>query len=153
MGLISGTDIAKQVSLPQPTIIRILETLISAGYIYRLEGSALYGVTARTLALSRGSIPSRLVHGHAHDRTWHRDRLAVKPATFDHGGMTIATPTAAHSCRSRPARGPYSGDGDRGRRGLSRPSAAGGTRGRPRATEDPHSRWIPRRPCWQPLIG
>lgn len=61
-GPLAALDIGKRVHLPQPTIVRILETLTSAGYIYRLERSALYGVTARTLTLSKGfAATSRLV--------------------------------------------------------------------------------------------
>ena len=61
-GPIGALDISKQVKLPQPTIVRILETLMSAGYIYRLEHAPMYGVTARTLTLSKGFAgTSRLV--------------------------------------------------------------------------------------------
>lgn len=61
-GPIATMDVAKQVKLPQPTVVRILETLVSAGYIYRLERTALFGVTARTLTLSKGfASTSRLV--------------------------------------------------------------------------------------------
>lgn len=61
-GPIATMDIAKQVKLPQPTVVRILETLVSAGYIYRLERTALFSVTARTLTLSKGfGATSRLV--------------------------------------------------------------------------------------------
>lgn len=61
-GPIATTDIAKQLDLPQPTVVRILETLIEAGYVYRLEKTALFGVTARTLSLSKGfAATSRLV--------------------------------------------------------------------------------------------
>ncbi|RYE60497.1 MAG: hypothetical protein EOO82_03140 [Oxalobacteraceae bacterium] len=35
-------------------MIRLLETLIATGYVYKLEESSLYGVTARTLSLSSG---------------------------------------------------------------------------------------------------
>lgn len=61
-GPIATTDIARQLDLPQPTVVRILETLIEAGYVYRLEKSTLFGVTARTLRLSKGfAATSRLV--------------------------------------------------------------------------------------------
>lgn len=61
-GPIATMDIAKQLDLPQPTVVRILETLIEAGYVYRLEKTALFGVTARTLTLSKGfAATSRLV--------------------------------------------------------------------------------------------
>ncbi len=50
----AATAIARRVQLPQPTVIRLLETLMSAGYVYKLERSNIYGVTARTLALSSG---------------------------------------------------------------------------------------------------
>lgn len=61
-GPIATMEISKQLGLPQPTVVRILETLIEAGYVYRLEKSTLFGVTARTLTLSRGfAATSRLV--------------------------------------------------------------------------------------------
>ena len=61
-GPIATMDIAKQVKLPQPTVVRILETLVAAGYVYRLERTTLFGVTARTLTLSKGfAATSRLV--------------------------------------------------------------------------------------------
>lgn len=61
-GPIATIDIAEKVKVPQPTVVRILETLVAAGYIYRLEKTALYAVTARTLTLSKGfAATSRLV--------------------------------------------------------------------------------------------
>lgn len=61
-GPITATDIVKHVKLPQPTTVRILETLIEAGYVYRQPDSSTYGVTARTKVLSRGfDATSRLV--------------------------------------------------------------------------------------------
>ncbi|TVR08892.1 MAG: MarR family transcriptional regulator [Salinarimonadaceae bacterium] len=61
-GPISAGAIARRTDLPQPTVIRILETLIQSGYLYRDPDSVTYGVTARTLALSIGyNSSSRLV--------------------------------------------------------------------------------------------
>ncbi len=92
-GPINTTDIAKRLSLPQPTVVRILETLIGAGYVYRLEDYALYGVTARTLALSRGfDATSRLVQL-AKPLVEQLRREIGWPsnlATFDQGAMTVA---------------------------------------------------------------
>lgn len=92
-GPISATDISKLVKVPQPTVIRILETLISAGYVYRLQDTVLYGVTARTLALSRGfdatsrlvQLAKPLIEDLRADIGWPSNL-----ATFDQGSMTIA---------------------------------------------------------------
>jgi IclR family mhp operon transcriptional activator len=53
-GPLTATDLVKQTGLPQPTVIRLLETLIDAGYIFREPGTMTYGVTAQTQRLSRG---------------------------------------------------------------------------------------------------
>lgn len=92
-GSVAATEIARQVKLPQPTVIRILETLISAGYIYRLEKSASYGVTARTLALSKGFVAtSRLVQLATPLIEDLRAEIGWPSnlATFEHGAMNIA---------------------------------------------------------------
>lgn len=61
-GPVTATEIARALKIPQPTTIRILETLIDAGYVYRDEAVASFSVTARTLALSSGyDATSRLV--------------------------------------------------------------------------------------------
>jgi IclR family transcriptional regulator, mhp operon transcriptional activator len=91
-GPIAVVDIAKQVALPQPTIVRMLETLISAGYIYRLENSTSYGVTARTLTLSKGFVASSrlvqlatpLIEALRAEIGW-PSNLAI----FEHGAMSI----------------------------------------------------------------
>lgn len=92
-GPIGAMEISKQVKLPQPTIVRILETLLSAGYIYRLEKSALYGVTARTLTLSKGfAATSRLVQLATPLIEELRAEIGWPSnlATFEHGSMSIA---------------------------------------------------------------
>jgi IclR family transcriptional regulator, mhp operon transcriptional activator len=62
LGPLGATDIASICKLPQPTTVRILETLIMAGYVYRQPDKATYKVTGRTLGLSRGFDPhQRLV--------------------------------------------------------------------------------------------
>src|SRR4051794_24902112 len=53
-GPMTATAISNGTDLPQPTIIRILETLMAAGYVYKTEEANIYGVTARTLSLSSG---------------------------------------------------------------------------------------------------
>lgn len=92
-GPIAAMDIAKQVKLPQPTVVRVLETLVSAGYVYRLEKSALYGVTARTLTLSKGfAQTSRLVQLATPLIEELRTEIGWPSnlATFEHGAMSIA---------------------------------------------------------------
>ncbi|CAM5184645.1 hypothetical protein ARD30_09070 [Bosea thiooxidans] len=59
---ITATDLARAAKLPQPTVVRILETLIEAGYVYRRSDGVTFGVTARTKVLSSGyDATSRLV--------------------------------------------------------------------------------------------
>src|ERR1700744_5317457 len=61
-GPIGATDVAKRVALPQPPTVRILETLVEAGYVYRNPAASTFGVTARTKTFSRGyDATSRLV--------------------------------------------------------------------------------------------
>lgn len=92
-GPLTATDLAARTRLPQPTVIRILETLISAGYICREPDSAAYGVTARTLVLSRGfdansrlvQLAKPLIEDLRVEIGWPSNL-----ATYDHGAMTIA---------------------------------------------------------------
>lgn len=99
-GPITATDISKRVGVPQPSVIRVLETLIGAGYVYRIEETVTYGVTARTLALSRGfDAASRLVQLATPLIEDLRSEIGWPSnlATFDHGAMTIAyTNRSAH---------------------------------------------------------
>ncbi|MCP3441155.1 IclR family transcriptional regulator [Bradyrhizobium sp. CCGUVB14] len=61
-GPISATDLARAAKLPQPTVVRILETLIEDGYVYRRSDGTTFGITGRTKTLSRGyDASSRLV--------------------------------------------------------------------------------------------
>lgn len=92
-GPISTTDIAKQLKLPQPTVVRILETLVSAGYVYRLEKTAVFGVTARTLTLSKGfAATSRLVQLATPLIEDLRSEIGWPSnlATYEQGAMSIA---------------------------------------------------------------
>lgn len=56
-GPITVSDIANLCKLPQPTVVRLVETLLEGGYVYRQVGKATYKVTGQTLALSRGYDP------------------------------------------------------------------------------------------------
>lgn len=53
-GPLTASEVSKACRLPQPTAVRIIETLIEAGYVYRYPGQQVFGVTARTKSLSRG---------------------------------------------------------------------------------------------------
>lgn len=60
-GPIPVAGIVSLCKLPQPTVVRLVETLMDSGYVYRQPGKMTYKVTGRTLALSRGFDPhSRL---------------------------------------------------------------------------------------------
>lgn len=56
-GPVTITDIVNGSGLPQPTVVRIIETLVASGYVYRQPGKATYKVTGSTLAFSRGFDP------------------------------------------------------------------------------------------------
>ncbi|MFZ2159651.1 MAG: helix-turn-helix domain-containing protein [Bradyrhizobium sp.] len=53
-GPITATELARATKLPQPTIVRILETLIEGGYVYRQSDGISFCVTARSKTLSSG---------------------------------------------------------------------------------------------------
>ncbi|NOJ50824.1 IclR family transcriptional regulator [Bradyrhizobium archetypum] len=53
-GPITIANLVSKCSFPQPTVVRVLETLVAEGYVYRQAGKSTYLVTGRTLALSRG---------------------------------------------------------------------------------------------------
>lgn len=57
-GPIGTSDIARSMRLPQPTVYRIIETLLAAGYIYRQRDSHLFLVTGLTNSLSSGFEPA-----------------------------------------------------------------------------------------------
>lgn len=54
------TEIHKRTGYPKPTVLRMIETLMNAGYVVREEGSATYAPTGKCLLLSNG------LHAHAH---------------------------------------------------------------------------------------
>ncbi|MFV0473682.1 MAG: IclR family transcriptional regulator [Pikeienuella sp.] len=53
-GPVTASEIARAAGLPQPTTVRILETLAGAGYVARDAGGATFAVTARAKALGAG---------------------------------------------------------------------------------------------------
>jgi IclR family mhp operon transcriptional activator len=92
-GPLTASGVVKHVGLPQPTVIRILETLIAAGYVYRAPESSTFGVTARTKALSSGyDAASRLVQIAEPLIEDLRKRIGWPSnlATFERDAMTIA---------------------------------------------------------------
>ncbi|WGR93417.1 helix-turn-helix domain-containing protein [Bradyrhizobium sp. ISRA435] len=61
-GPITIAELVSKCSFPQPTVVRVLETLVAEGYVYRQAGKSTYLVTGRTLTLSRGfDTKSRLI--------------------------------------------------------------------------------------------
>jgi IclR family mhp operon transcriptional activator len=53
-GPIGASDVAARLSLPQASVVRAIETLEAEGYVSRKSSTALFVVTGRTTALSRG---------------------------------------------------------------------------------------------------
>jgi IclR family mhp operon transcriptional activator len=53
-GPLTIAELVSRCNFPQPTVVRMLETLVAEGYVYRQAGKSTFLVTGRTLALSRG---------------------------------------------------------------------------------------------------
>ena len=53
-GLTTVGDLHRRTRLPKPTIVRLLETLVAAGYVYRDERLRGYQVTSQVAKLSAG---------------------------------------------------------------------------------------------------
>ncbi|WP_170182136.1 DNA-binding transcriptional regulator [Phreatobacter stygius] len=53
-GLTTVGDLHRRTRLPKPTIVRLLETLVAAGYVYRDERLRGYQVTSQVAELSSG---------------------------------------------------------------------------------------------------
>jgi IclR family mhp operon transcriptional activator len=53
-GPLTIAELASRCKYPQPTVVRMLETLVAEGYVYRQAGKSTFLVTGQTLALSRG---------------------------------------------------------------------------------------------------
>lgn len=64
LGACTVNQIHAETAISRPTIVRMLETLIFAGYVYR-SGPAAYALTARTLSLSAGYRAGSEVAHHA----------------------------------------------------------------------------------------
>ncbi len=106
-GPIAIVDLVARCGFPQPTVVRILETLIAEGYVYRQPGESKYRVTGRSLSLSRGfDKRSRLLEIAApivdqmHIQTGWPCNLAV----FDRDAMVIVYSNRASLGLSLPGR-------------------------------------------------
>lgn len=106
-GPMTIADLVARCSFPQPTVVRVLETLIAEGYVYRQAGKSTYVVTGRTLALSRGfDSKSRLLEISApivdqmHSKIGWPSNLAV----FDRDAMVIMYSNRASLGLSLPRR-------------------------------------------------
>jgi IclR family mhp operon transcriptional activator len=65
LGAARPRDIEQETGLSGPTVIRILGTLIVAGYVYQHEPRGRYAVTARVVALAAGHRASAELAAHA----------------------------------------------------------------------------------------
>lgn len=106
-GPITIVDLVERCGFPQPTMVRILETLIAEGYICRVAGEPKYRVTGRALSLSRGfDRKSRLLEvaspivDHMHIQIGWPSNLAV----FDRDAMVIVYSNRASLGLSLPGR-------------------------------------------------
>jgi len=65
LGSAGVTEIHAATGINRPTVVRMLETLMYAGYVYRQEERGRYGLTAKALALSVGYQPAVELRHHA----------------------------------------------------------------------------------------
>lgn len=85
-------DIHKQTGISKPTIVRLLETFIFAGYIRRDKKTSLYNVTARVLSLSNGYdlsldlLNAAIPHINAARQQWN---WPIEIGVFDQDAMII----------------------------------------------------------------
>ncbi|WP_420969488.1 IclR family transcriptional regulator [Bradyrhizobium sp. B120] len=106
-GPVTIADLVIRCSCPQPTVVRLLETLIAEGYVYRQAGKSTYLVTGRTLALGRGFDSKSLllqiaapIIDQMHIQTGWPSNLAV----FDRDAMVILCSNRASLGLSLPGR-------------------------------------------------
>ncbi|MDH2406577.1 IclR family transcriptional regulator C-terminal domain-containing protein [Bradyrhizobium sp. SSUT18] len=106
-GPVTIADLVSRCGFPQPTVVRVLETLVGEGYVYRQAGKSTYLVTGRTLALSRGfDAKSRLLEIAApivdqmHIKIGWPSNLAI----FDRDAMVIVYSNRASLGLSLPGR-------------------------------------------------
>lgn len=86
------TDIARHVDLPRASVFRVVETLVSCGYVARDASPNRYRVTARTATLSSGyDRKARLLNiaTPVIDRLQKNIGWPSNLAVFDHDAMTI----------------------------------------------------------------
>jgi IclR family mhp operon transcriptional activator len=55
---VTALELSRAASLPRPTVYRVLETLMQAGYVVRDEVTDVYSLTAQVTDLSSGFAPS-----------------------------------------------------------------------------------------------
>jgi IclR family mhp operon transcriptional activator len=98
---ISSVDqLHRQTGLPKSTLVRLLGTLISAGYVQRLDGRGGYCLKSRVLALSRGFEfrDQIVVTAIPHLRSFTRKhKWPVTIAIFDTDAMVPKYTTMKHS--------------------------------------------------------
>lgn len=106
-GPLPVAEIARLSDLPQPTAVRIVETLMADGYVFRVVGSKSYMVSGRTKVLSRGFDKKSQLLSVA---SAHIDQLHLKIgwpsnlAVFDNDAMVIIYTNRASLGLSMPAR-------------------------------------------------
>lgn len=106
-GPVTIAELVSRCRFPQPTVVRLLETLIAEGYVYRQAGKSTYLVTGRTLVLSRGfDSNSRLLQiaGPIIDQMHIQIGWPSNLAVFDRDAMVILYSNRASLGLSLPGR-------------------------------------------------
>ncbi len=91
-GTMSVGQIHEQTGIAKPTVVRILETLMHAGYVQQNAADRRYGVTARVLSLSNGyDAQSRLMKIASPILDAYRQKVGwpIELAVFDTDAMVI----------------------------------------------------------------
>jgi IclR family mhp operon transcriptional activator len=94
----------RSTGVPKPTLVRLLETLIAAGYVHRVSRREGYAVTQNVLRLSAGvrhrdvlvDVARPLMEAFTHEHKWQ-----ISLGTHQHGGLLIRATTRHISPFSR----------------------------------------------------
>lgn len=103
MKFATATVIAAAASLPRPTVYRILDTLIAAGYVQRAEDSDVFHLTGALRNLARGFAIDAEATEVAAGALSELSRRLVWPidfATYENGAMVVRHSTHRSSPRS-----------------------------------------------------
>ena len=99
-GGIRAGDVARQLSLPRPTVYRLLETLEDLGYVARSASDDRFRVTRRALSLGDGYDPGVVISQAAAPYLAELSKSLVWPvdlSTYENAAMVIQETTHSRS--------------------------------------------------------